>query len=406
MCRAKGEGGGRRCLGCQAPEALAKHNERRRKNRAIKRNAADWARQNGCAADEVAQLEAANPKDVKEWLRAKGQNPNDFVDGVPAQQPAGGRSPVPVGAAPVGGPAPAPRPAPVPAPAPAPVPAAPRAPRRRAGGGGGAGAAGGGAGDLNQILAAQQRAGRGNRAWSTPELDQQISTLEQLQGTHRDERSLLNGKPEKATKTKGGTNGTVRVELDNGVTGYFKPFAAENRRIAKGFGQDSRQQGIHEAAAWQLANRMGPPWSEMVPPVVIREMGGEVGSFALERPGKTGNHRPWDTGEWREGAFFDALIGQQDRHHGNFLVSGDRLALIDHGYTFARPGDYQNYSWLQRERLTTDSRLTYAERDVLNRLVASGDLLGLRKVLQPARADALEKRAQAMLRDGTLCDSY
>lgn len=406
MCRGKGDGGGgRRCPGCHGPSALAKHNERRRKNRAIKRNAADWARQQGCAADEVAQLEAANPKDVKEWLRARGQNPNDFVDAVPGQA-AGGRSPVPVGAAPA-----APAPVPGPPPAPAPVPAAPRGGgRRRAGGVGGGGPRGGGAaggaGDLNQILAAQQHAGRVQRAWSTPELDQQISVLEQLQGSHRDERALLNGKPEKATKTKGGTNGTVRVELDNGVTGYFKPFMAENRRIAKGFGQDSRQQGVHEAAAWQLANRMGPPWSEMVPPVVIREMGGEVGSFALERPGKTGNHRPWDTGEWREAAFFDAVIGQQDRHHGNFLVSGDRLALIDHGYAFARPGDYKNYSWLQRERLTTDSRLTYAERDALNRLVSSGDLLGLRKVLQPARADALEKRAQAMLRNGTLTDSY
>jgi hypothetical protein len=37
--------------------------------------------------------------------------------------------------------------------------------------------------------------------------------------------------------------------------------------------------------------------------------------------------------------FFDALIGQQDRHGGNLLVDQDRLYLIDHGFAFGRTGD-------------------------------------------------------------------
>jgi hypothetical protein len=242
------------------------------------------------------------------------------------------------------------------------------------------------------------------------------------QGGHRDERALLDGSPESVTTLKragrstgycdsgtgptGGTNTTRRIELSNGVTGYFKPFDGVREDLATGFGQDSSQQSLHEAAAWQLAREMGPPWSEVVPPVVIREINGELGSFALARPGKEMVVAPWHTGEWRQSAFFDCLIGQQDRHPGNYLVSGDRIALIDHGYTFARPGDYRNYTWLAGHRSQSDPALSYDERQVLQRLVASPNLLGLRSMLQPARADALKARVERMLSSGTITTDY
>lgn len=250
----------------------------------------------------------------------------------------------------------------------------------------------------------------------------------QLQGTHRDERALLSSMPERVTTLSrrksssstvssadgeasesapsGGTNTTRRIELYNGVTGYFKPFGGENKDLEWGFGQDSAQQSLHEAAAWRLASQMGPPWSEIVPPVVIREVQGEIGSFQLERPGKVMNWNPWETGEWREAAFFDCLIGQQDRHPGNYLVAGDRINLIDHGYTFATPGDYRNYSWLAQKRANTDPSLTYTERATLQRLVASPNLLGLQDMLQPARAQALRDRAERMLAAGTIRGEY
>jgi hypothetical protein len=235
------------------------------------------------------------------------------------------------------------------------------------------------------------------------------------QGGHRDERSLLNGVPEKVTTLgssvasnvpRGGTNTTRRVELDNGVVGYFKPFGGEDKRLESGFGQESAQQSLHEAASWRLASQLGPPWSDIVAPVVIREINGELGSFALQRPGREWDRDPWRSGEWREAAFFDCLIGQQDRHGGNYLVAGDRLSLIDHGYTFARPGDYQNASVLVWNRVSKDPALTYAERDALQRLVSSPDLMGMERVLQPSRARALRARAGRMLADGVVRDSY
>jgi hypothetical protein len=320
---------------------------------------------------DLVNLQGASPKVVKEWAEGQGLDPERFVNGIPSD-------PIPCPGTPA---AHAGRASP---------PAAPdvaAAPTR------GGGVAGSGP-DWSRA------------AWCTDELQAQIRFATTQQGGHRDERTLLTGGPTLVTDVDEGTNTTRRVELDNGAIGYFKPFGGVDDRLASGFGQDSSQQSMHEAAAWRLASQLGPPWSDIVPPVVIREINGEPGSFALERPGRAGTWDPWHTGEWREAAFFDCLVGQQDRHPGNFLVSGDRIALIDHGYTFARPGDYRNYSWFAARRVQTDPVLTHQERQVLQRLVSSSDLLGLRGMLQPGRASALHDRAQQMLDTGRLSDDY
>jgi hypothetical protein len=416
MCRGKGEGG-RRCPGCNGQTALVKHNERRRANRAIRRNVVEWARREGYVPEELEQLAAAPPNVAKGWIEGKGFNPDDFAEKVPE-----GRPHDPEGQA---------APPPVPQPGP-PSPQGPVQRGRRAGpagqagpaapspaGGGGAGGrlGGGGRGASDAAGAAGSNGPRwAQNSWCTAELRGQIQTAMNTQGAHRDERALLTGTPEKVTTLssrgsrndgpRGGANTTRRVELGNGAVGYFKPFGGEDKRLESGFGQDSAQQSLHEAAAWRLASQLGPPWSEIVPPVVIREVNGEVGSFALERPGKTMVNSPWSTAEWREAAMFDCLIGQQDRHPGNYLVAGDRLSLIDHGYSFARPGDYRNYSWFAEQRVQNDPSLTYNERDALQRLVSSPNLLGLQDMLQPARSQALRDRAQKMLDRGKVCSDY
>lgn len=419
MCRAGSEGG-RRCPGCQGKTALAKHNERRRNNRAIRRNVAKWAQQAGYSSEEVARLVNEPPNVAKEWIREKGLHADDFIEGIPthtAARPSRHGPPLlgepqdQAGQSQGSGDR-----AVVPAPAQGGAPAA---------GGGGAAAGGANRGNgwgnfpvVDPAVAAKEEVPWTSADWCTDELRGQIHEVMAQQGSHRDERSLLSGEPTRVTKLgregapAKGSNLTLQVELDNGMVGYFKPFGGENKKLEEGFGQDSAQQSLHEAAAWRLASQLGPPWSEIVPPVVIREVGGEVGSFALERPGKIMEREPWHTGEWREAGFFDALIGQQDRHPGNYLVSGDRIALIDHGYSFAKPGDYMNYSWLTATRVFGGSPviggdeqkpqpgLTYQEREALQRLVASSDLLGMSKILQPARADALRARAESMLEEG------
>ena len=100
-------------------------------------------------------------------------------------------------------------------------------------------------------------------------------------------------------------------------------------------------------------------------------------------------------------AFFDSLIAQQDRHDGNWRWDGNRLTLIDHGYTFALPRAILNYSDFvaARHRHGAASLLT-EERDALTRLLSDSDLLGIARFLLPDRAQAVADRAQLMLQRG------
>jgi len=75
-------------------------------------------------------------------------------------------------------------------------------------------------------------------------------------------------------------------------------------------------------------------------------------------------------------------------------MDGDRITLIDHGYTFARLGDPCNESGLQGGR--GPSPLSDSEVDALNRLLDSPDTLGLAGILEPDRLDALISRAKLM----------
>lgn len=420
MCRGKGEGG-RRC--CQGHTQQAAHNNRRRKNRAIRRHVVEWAEQRGLDGTEIQRLKDASPKVVKDWAECQGLDPEKFADGIPSNPvdvagDAAARAEVAAAPAKGHGSAWAAGPAGRPV-------AAPAAGKVAAGGGGGGGThgqlQGGGSPSASHPGRDAREPAWSTQAWCTSGLQAQVQSVLDQQGGHRDERALLEGTPVKVRQLarsssygtagspgapRGGTNTTQRVELDNGVTGYFKPCSGERRDLASGFGQDSHQQSIHEAAAWRLASQMGPPWSEIVPPVAMREVGGEMGSFALERPGRNMSMSPWHCPEWREAAFFDSLIGQQDRHPGNYLVAGDRLQLIDHGYTFACPDDARNYSWFVTKRVQECPALTYQEREVLQRVVSSPELLGLRSILQPERAEALKSRAEEMLARGEIHDRY
>src|SRR5207253_2436847 len=98
-------------------------------------------------------------------------------------------------------------------------------------------------------------------------------------------------------------------------------------------------------------------------------------------------------------AFFDSLVAQQDRHSANWRWDqvNAQLRLIDHGFCFALPGDYENAFKLIDERWGRGQQaLATNEVQRLTELVDSLDLLGMGGLLEPSRVDALRKRAQRM----------
>jgi hypothetical protein len=132
-----------------------------------------------------------------------------------------------------------------------------------------------------------------------------------------------------------------------------------------------------------------------------------VGAASVFRGGNVGKRGFYDAvpDQVSAAAFFDALIGQQDRNKGNVLWYEERqvIYLIDHSFSFARAGANHGASDLVQWRWSRGARrLTDTELDALGRSLDSGELLTLRRFLDPERADALEGRARRMQESGEI----
>jgi hypothetical protein len=190
--------------------------------------------------------------------------------------------------------------------------------------------------------------------------------------------------------------------LNAGDTGLFLGKQALNR-----YDHTPMSTTISECAAWQLAKQLGEPWSEMVVPTVLKfaelpDTGKmEFGAAGLFRGGNVGKRGfyPLVPDQASAGAFFDALIGQQDRNKGNVMwyEERQRIYLIDHSFSFGKPGGNRGASDLLEWRWGHGSQeLTQDELAALNKLLGSGDSLTLARFVQPERLAALRERAERM----------
>jgi hypothetical protein len=190
------------------------------------------------------------------------------------------------------------------------------------------------------------------------------------------------------------------------VRAYFKPANGLSKRTLDIYRQTRASSTLAEAAAWRLAAELGPPYSDLVAPCVLRFIDDiddqAPGALSLHRPGETESEEPLRlmTDICCDAAFFDALIAQQDRHSGNWLwdVGSQRLTLFDHGCSFARSGHPCSRSKLSMARRAAQrGRLTDEEIAILERLRDDAGSLGLAAFLEDERAESLRLRAEAML---------
>jgi hypothetical protein len=207
---------------------------------------------------------------------------------------------------------------------------------------------------------------------------------------------------------EGGVNAIYAVQLENGLRGYFKPLGGVSEQVARQYGHDPAGTLINECATWQLAKALGPPYNRLVPACVWREFDGVWGTIT----GSLSHHadgEPWnlehDSRQCQPAALFDALVAQQDRHPGNFLWSTEhrRLTLIDHGFTFARPGDRANLSYFVQWRHERDAAaLASHEVQALQTLAEGQELQAVAGMLAADRLAALNARVDHMLHTQTL----
>lgn len=204
-----------------------------------------------------------------------------------------------------------------------------------------------------------------------------------------------------------GVNRVFHVGLESGSEAFHKPFSGIDVPLAHYYSHHPDTVPLNECVAWRLAHRLGEPVSRLVARCVLRSHEGEAGSLSGRRFGLPRSDEPFRRvpDDCSAAAFFDSLIAQQDRHRGNYRWDSEaqELGLIDHGYSFALPGHFFNYSAFVTWRWSGSmEQLTVWESDALQQLLASTDLFGLRLYLEQDRAEAVARRADEMLQAGTI----
>lgn len=203
-----------------------------------------------------------------------------------------------------------------------------------------------------------------------------------------------------------GSSAPPLVVLESGLSAFHKRFHSQDRLLCQQYGQHPFDVPLNEVTAWRLAATMGNPWRQLLPTAVLRVIDNKGGALINDKKGKVDDAVFTEAvSQVDAAAFWDALIGNQDRNMRNFRydASHRRLSLIDHGFVFARPNDLINRSsyFLAARWRGGKHRLTPREQEVADELLA-GDLYGLRAFLARDRADALQTRAERMLATGFL----
>lgn len=152
------------------------------------------------------------------------------------------------------------------------------------------------------------------------------------------------------------TNGFSDVErytLEDGSVGYFKPFGANsyNEDTFEEYGTTSLGASINEVNSYRMAKALGGKYTDLVPETVIREVNGSLGTLQREvvenDMGVNYDDNPGLKEDYRRAAIFDFVVGNLDRHTGNYLygVEGEGankrpcIRLIDNSFSFPLSAD-------------------------------------------------------------------
>lgn len=213
-------------------------------------------------------------------------------------------------------------------------------------------------------------------------------------------------------RIRGGTNANYVVTLSNGASVIWTPKAGEvesgvlRRNIPKGV------QSKREEAAYVVDRRLNH--LARVPVAVSGTLEGREGSLKLlvsqAQDAKQSNLStetpPVSLSDYRRIALFDHVIGNLDRHSGNYLLdSQSRPVPIDHGLAFPTKNSdqgFSNFHFAATFQLQEDEKVLLKDF-VAERNSIESELSGL---LEPESIDAMFDRVDRMLELGWISHEW
>lgn len=267
----------------------------------------------------------------------------------------------------------------------------------------------------------QEEVERGKRLWEgytmPPEYVTQIQDREDLMKSLEEEAVYIENRLKKLNQDGNvlyGKNGCVKLRAEDGSIGYFKDThsSSKNNLLLVGISEVGLLR--HEVAAYALTQIMGEGYKNTVPPTYIRVYRDTDGTL---RMGSIQEHRDGDLGfdveeirpnslplanNVKEAAIIGFLLGDQDRHGGNFIHNqeSNEIYLIDNGYSFPETNLTPHEDSLQNPFKGQNVFLTERDIEKLSGLVASPGCRGLDKYLTKKEILELKKRIKIMLQRG------
>lgn len=151
---------------------------------------------------------------------------------------------------------------------------------------------------------------------------------------------------------KGGINDTYKVTFADGTKAKWKPQDGEK---TMGAWDHQGMQWRREVNAYAVAKVVGLTY--MRPAVAARTINGRLGAVLQWIGGNVaadlGRDKKYDGELGRQQvSMFDVMIGNGDRHHGNWIVENGEMRMIDHGFSMPPNGRRGIRTWpIQRNDL-------------------------------------------------------
>lgn len=172
-----------------------------------------------------------------------------------------------------------------------------------------------------------------------------------------EEQLLIDGVVVSMREIGGGMNHPLFVKFEGGA-GIFKPMNRENPKYAEGMEGTLYKR---ERAAYIVDKTLG---FNLIPPTVIREIDGQIGSIQKYIDGAKVAASSSDKGDLEDQKrmwIMDLINRNTDRMPGNYMVKDGLVIAIDNGSSFSTTPDWSYYSFFDEEipNVTIDNLVNF-----------------------------------------------